>query len=106
MILKQRDITVPNFAVQQKKMRASIATTLFAALFAGISAQQVCKDEVAVVVTNPAKKCASCAKNGDTLFVNYNLTLLSTFQRADSSMDITYIYFMQKRNTDAAAFLR
>lgn len=66
-------------------MRASIVTTVFAAVFAGASAQRVCKDEVAVVVTNPAKKCAPCAKDGDTLFVNYNLTLLSTFKQVDSS---------------------
>lgn len=77
-------------------MRVSIATIVSAALLAGASAQQVCK-EVAVVVTKPAKKCAPCAKNGDTLFVNYNLTLLSTFKQVDSSMGYyVYLFFYAK----------
>ncbi|CEJ86545.1 hypothetical protein VHEMI04136 [[Torrubiella] hemipterigena] len=65
-------------------MRVSAALAFVATLLSGASAH-VCTDKVAVVVTNPAPSCGNSASNGDTLFVNYNLTLLSTFKQVDSS---------------------
>lgn len=66
-------------------MRVSAAFAFVATLLSGAAAH-VCTDKVAVVVTNPAPNCGNSASNGDTLFVNYNLTLLSTFKQVDSSM--------------------
>lgn len=70
-------------------MQTSAAFIFAAALLAQQASAHVCKDKVAVVVTNAAKDCTNSASRGDELFVNYNLTLLSTFKQVDSSMIFT-----------------